>query len=139
MKTFFGGQKSSPAAPPSAQDGTAPGLVLGNVLPRLPRGSPMDIYMFIAEDDEWSRVAHSQQPVWALTDFELGSGDPVTTSIKYHPSTTVQQNGTVWFHSVFTPSGASPDPADGFFDPAFTFAKSEPLVVYLPKPKVKGE
>lgn len=48
----------------------------------------------------------------------------------------VQSNGSVWVHAIFTPPGASPNPADDFFDKSATFARSLQLNAYLPKPKV---
>lgn len=50
----------------------------------------------------------------------------------------VQSNGSVWVHAIFTPPGASPNPADDFFDKSATFARSLQLNAYLPKPKVSS-
>lgn len=138
MKTFFGGQKSVPAPPAvTSPDGVpAPAPITGTALPRLPRGAPADLHMFLAEDSDWLAVAHAQSPIWVVQEFALGSGAAQEKTVRYRPSPDVQNNGSLWVHTVFTPPGASPDPADGFFDPALTFAKSQPLVLYLPKPKL---
>lgn len=135
MKTFFGGQKSTPI--PSATPGSPdlPALP-AETLPRLARSTPVDVHVYISEANDWQASAKQGPPLWSATEFELGTGSTQATALVYAPSHAVQNNGSVFFHAVFTPSGASPDPADGFHDAALTFAKSQPLNVYLKKPRV---
>ncbi|KFM27526.1 Cleft lip and palate transmembrane protein 1 [Auxenochlorella protothecoides] len=134
MKTFFGGQKSTPI--PSATPGSPdlPALP-AETLPRLARSTPVDVHVYISEANDWQASAKQGPPLWSATEFELGTGSTQATALVYAPSHAVQNNGSVFFHAVFTPSGASPDPADGFHDAALTFAKSQPLNVYLKKPR----
>ncbi|KAL6786103.1 hypothetical protein ACKKBG_A01415 [Auxenochlorella protothecoides x Auxenochlorella symbiontica] len=134
MKTFFGGQKSTPI--PSATPGSTdlPALP-AETLPRLARSTPVDVHVYISEANDWQASAKQGPPLWSATEFELGTGSTQATALVYAPSHAVQNNGSVFFHAVFTPSGASPDPADGFHDAALTFAKSQPLNVYLKKPR----
>lgn len=135
MKTFFGSQK--PAAPGTGDAaGGAPGRGVDEMLqPRLGRGTAMDAHMFVSELEDWRAAVASGGPVHVAPGFELGLGPAQAFSYVYRPSQAVRNNGSLFFHTVFTPPGASPSPGDDFYDAALSFVVSEPLVVYLPKPK----
>lgn len=67
----------------------------------------------------------------------LGTTTPRQFTYLYRPSKAVQNNGSVYIHTVFTPEGAQPYPGADDYDPALTFVKSRPLNAYLPKMKAK--
>ena len=69
------------------------------------------MHLFISEKRDWRTAASADEPVWVASNLALG--EPGVTrggSYIYHPSPTVQNNGSVWVHAVFTPAGASPSP-----------------------------
>ena len=84
------------------------------LLPRLPRGHPLDCHVFLSESPDWAAGATGGTPLWVASDVALAeAGVKREFDYVYHPSPAVQNNGSVWVHAVFTPLGASPDPKGG--------------------------
>lgn len=109
------------------------------LVPRLPRGHPLDMHLYLSERDSWQAVAESEQPIWTATDFGLAESDVSRHfSYTYRPSAAVQNNGSVFVHAVFVPTGASPNPKDDFFDKTATFARTNQLNRYMKKRAAKG-
>ncbi len=79
--------------------------------PLLPRGHPLDMHLFISEKRDWRTAAAAEEPVWTASNVPLGEPGPARgETYVYRPSPAVQNNGSVWVHAVFTPTGASPSP-----------------------------
>lgn len=94
--------------PPSTAYSTR---TLQMLVPRLPRGHPLDMHLYLSERDSWQAVAETEQPIWTATDFGLAESDVSRHfSYTYRPSAAVQNNGSVFVHAVFVPTGASPNP-----------------------------
>lgn len=130
FKMFTGGNKNAATGP----DGKAQMLS-----PLLPRGHPLDMHLFISEKRDWRTAAAAEQPVWTASNVPLGeAGTARGGSYIYRPSPAVQNNGSVWVHAVFTPSGASPNPKDEFFDRTASFARTSQLNAYLKKRAAKA-
>jgi len=133
MKQFTGmGQRGS-------QDATSDGKggVVAPFKSLIPRGTPMDVHFYISENGDWRNAASKQTPVWTAEGIPLGMGDSLIHPYVYYPSPRVQNNGSVYVHAVFTPSGASPDPGADDYDSALSFSRSRPLNAYLPKPRAQ--
>ena len=124
FKQFSGGGKQAPAG----QDGKAL-----SISPLLSRGDPIDVHCYISEKEDWKDAVTSGEPIWLERDVPLATGEPRLGTYLYRPSLAVQNNGSVYFHAVFTPPGASANPTDPDFDSALSWSKSRPLNSYLPK------
>lgn len=128
MKQFTGGGKKPAVGPGSP--------AVAGLTPLLPKGTPMDVHFFISEDASWNAAAKAD-PVWLAQSVAMGASEPLMFPYLYRPSKGVQNNGTVYVHTVFTPPGASPDPDADDFDSALSFGKTRQLIAYLPKPKAE--
>ena len=108
------------------------------IAPRFYKNNPFDIYLYIDEQSRWADAPTQGDPVWQVKDMPLaGKGVSVGESILYRPSPTVQANGSVWVHTVFTPPGTSPNLSADDFDPTATFGRSMQLNRWFKKPKSK--
>ncbi|EFN57413.1 hypothetical protein CHLNCDRAFT_142853 [Chlorella variabilis] len=110
MKMFTGGGNKG------AQQ--ADGKEARIVSPRLPRGHPLDMHLFISEEASWQAVAAQAQPVWLAADVALAEPD-------------VKREATF----VYRPSKVGGQ--DDFFDHTATFARTQPLNRYLKKRAAK--
>ena len=128
MKQFTGGGRQSGA--PGGKDGSVVQL-----RPTLGPESPMDVHVYVSEKSDWKQAAHLEEPVWMESSVLLASGKPRHYAYTYRPSATVQSNGSVYVHAIFTPPGASSDPWADDFDGALSFGKTNSLNLYLPKQK----
>jgi hypothetical protein len=125
---------SAPSKTATGPDGQKVSAI--TLTPMLPRGTPIDMYMYISENNNWKEVVASQEenpPIWVEKGIPLASGEPRYSTHVYRPSPAVQNNGSVYVHAVFTPFGASPNPEDEDYDSAFSWVKSTSLNRYLPK------
>lgn len=99
---------STPPSPSPHRPNTHPPQVLS---PQFPRGHPLDLHLFISEQPDWQRAAADEAPAWTARDLALGMPGVVKQgAVAYRPSPAVQNNGSVFVHAVFTPTGASPNP-----------------------------
>lgn len=111
----------------------APDAAAMQLNPMLSRGSLVDVHCYISEKPEWQDAVASETPIWLEKDVPVATGEPRYATYLYRPSQAVQNNGSVYFHAIFTPLGASANPRDPDFDSALSWAKSRPLNSYLPK------
>jgi hypothetical protein len=131
MKMFTGGNKG--------QQGGAGGKDAKFLTPRLPRGHPLDMHLYISEEASWQAVAAAATPIWSTFEVPLAEQqEPRRLQYVYRPSPAVQANGSVYVHAVFVPTGASPNPKDDFFDSTATFARTSPLNVWRKKRAAKA-
>jgi len=129
MRQFTSGpSKTAPDGSPAA-----PAVAL---TPMLSRGTPVDMYMYISENENWKDAVTSSDenpPIWVEKGIPLASGQPRYSTYTYRPSKAVQNNGSAYVHTIFTPFGASPNPEDEDYDAALSWVKSCTLNRYLPK------
>ncbi|EIE18938.1 cleft lip and palate transmembrane 1 [Coccomyxa subellipsoidea C-169] len=107
------------------------------LVPQFQRGTHLDLYVFLSEQPSFSQYSDSKALVWAEKDFALGTEADRKLNITYHPSEAVQNNGTVYLHAFFAPTGVAIDPTDPFYKNNTVFSKSAMLNRYLPRPKNK--
>ncbi|KAL4425896.1 hypothetical protein ABPG75_009912 [Micractinium tetrahymenae] len=128
MKMFTGGNKGGQPAGKDAKF----------VVPQFGRSHPLDMHLFLSESRSWRGAASAGPALWVASDVPLAeSGVKRDFSYVYRPSKAVQNNGSVFVHAVFTPTGASPNPQDEFFDRTATFARTHQLNVYRKKRPAK--
>ncbi|KAK9917974.1 hypothetical protein WJX75_000180 [Coccomyxa subellipsoidea] len=126
FKTFFGG------------GGEKKQLTRQDIfVPHFERGTHLDLYVFQSEQPSFSQYSDSKALIWTEKDFALGSEADRKLNITYYPSEAVQNNGTVYLHAFFAPTGFAIDPTDSFYKNGTVFSKSTMLNTYLPRPKNK--
>ncbi|KDD74795.1 Cleft lip and palate transmembrane protein 1, partial [Helicosporidium sp. ATCC 50920] len=125
MRMFFG--KSSAPKPGDGSAGPA------SLVPRLGRGTPVDVHVFLSTEPMWRLAAQASAPLWSATNLPLGSFAETGASLDFAVPESVRRNGTAWVHAVITRAGASPDPGSSFFDADEAFGASTSLVAYLPE------
>ena len=119
----------------SSPSSSSPSPASGSAHPLLPRGTPIDVHMWVSEHPIWTEaLASGEPPIWIESNIPLATPSPPrTATYLYHPSDVVKNNGSVYVHTVFVPTGASPHPEDEGYDAALTWALTRPLHRYLPK------
>ncbi|KAL4445724.1 hypothetical protein ABPG77_008923 [Micractinium sp. CCAP 211/92] len=102
--------------------------------PQFGRSHPLDVHLFLSESRSWRAAAGAGPALWVASDVPLAEPNVKRQlAYVYHPSKAVQNNGSVYVHAVFTPTGGSPNPQDEFFDRSATFARTHQLNVYRKK------
>lgn len=127
MMKQFSGSRTKPGDAQQPKSGLAPALSPGALV---------DVHVFVSEHSEWRLSAGQDSPVWVASDVPLARVDKaIEKTYYYSPSPSVQNNGTVYVHAIFTPPGGSPNPKDDDFDGALSWGRTNSLNVYLPKRK----
>lgn len=128
--------KQFSSSPSKTAPGGGPAAPAVTLTPMLSRGTPVDMYMYISENENWKDVvtlSNENPPIWVEKGIPLASGEPRYSTHTYRPSKAVQNNGSVYVHAIFTPYGASPNPEDEDYDSALSWVKTSTLNRYLPK------
>ncbi|XP_043804556.1 cleft lip and palate transmembrane protein 1 homolog isoform X2 [Manihot esculenta] len=102
------------------------------------KGDSLDMWFYLSEQEKFNDFNNEGALVWHETNIPYGVWGPESSralSMKYYPSEAVKRNGTVYGHVFFARSGYPPDPNDPEYQPLFTFGKTHPVVMYLPKSK----
>ncbi|XP_077249682.1 uncharacterized protein LOC143889390 isoform X2 [Tasmannia lanceolata] len=97
-----------------------------------------DMWVFLSEHEKFNDFGNEGALVWHETNIPFavwGSASTRSYSLKYFPSEGLKHNGSLYAHVFFARSGYPPDPSDPEYQPFSAFGRTNPVVVYLPKPK----
>ncbi|GBG87073.1 hypothetical protein CBR_g44530 [Chara braunii] len=113
-----------------------PGLLMRNLFQK---GEKLDMWVYLSEDLDFKDFADESSLVWHETDIPYAMYNTESQrrlQITYAPSESVKRNGSLYAHVFFAKSGYPADPSDPTFDPTAAFGRTQPLIVYHPKPKI---
>ncbi|MCO5590518.1 hypothetical protein L7F22_044488 [Adiantum nelumboides] len=112
-----------------------PALLMNNLVPK---GQSLDLWLYLSEEDTFTDFSNEKALVWHETKFPYATWGPQSVrhhQLVYDPSEIVSRNASVYAHTFFARSGYTPDPNDPEYD-QWSFSRTHPVVIYLPKPKV---
>ncbi|MCO5614446.1 hypothetical protein L7F22_068728 [Adiantum nelumboides] len=112
-----------------------PALLMNNLVPK---GQSLDLWLYLSEEDTFTDFSNEKALVWHEANFPYATWGPQSVrhhQLVYDPSEIVSRNASVYAHTFFARSGYTPDPNDPEYDP-WSFSRTHPVVIYLPKPKV---
>ncbi|KAG6542059.1 hypothetical protein Mapa_016523 [Marchantia paleacea] len=128
---YFAMQMFAPKKPSN------PDLLTNNLFMK---GEDLDFWMYTSESREFKDFSNEEALIWHETKVPYAVWTPGSTrrrNYTFTPSEAVQKhNASIFAHVFFARSGYSPDPQDADYMKEFTFSRTHPLVIYLPKPKV---
>jgi len=107
------------------------------LVPKFQRSLPVDLSVFLSEYPDLRNLTSNDELVWRETDLPLATASQRSQTVVYSPSKAVQNNGTLYVHALFIPSGVSTDPQDPEYDPSAFLIKSHSVVTFAPRPKRK--
>ncbi|WCJ30599.1 hypothetical protein M5689_012147 [Euphorbia peplus] len=110
-----------------------PSVLISNLFQK---GDTLDMWFYLSEQEKFKDFNNEGALVWHETNIPYAVWKPESTrtlSMKYYPSENVKHNGTVYAHVFFARSGYPPDPSDPEYQPLFTFGRTHPIVIYMPK------
>jgi len=128
---FF--KKPTPQAQPGEEGGK--GVMRAPALNLFEEGTDFDLYVYISEQDDFNEFDMSENLFWKLENMQFGkwdqgpNGDSIfEKSMQVPLSESVQNNGSIYFHSFVVKAGKSPNPNDGkLFSKKYTVYKKQRL------------
>lgn len=100
------------------------------------KGEPLDMWLYLSENEKFNDFGNEASLVWHETNIPYATWGPESTrtlSLKYYPSETLKNNGSLYAHVFFARSGYPPDPNDPEYQPLAAFGRTHSVVAYLPK------
>ncbi|KAL4376095.1 hypothetical protein GQ457_02G010340 [Hibiscus cannabinus] len=100
------------------------------------KGEPMDMWFYLSEHEKFNDFGNEASLVWHETNIPYATWGPESTrtlSMKYYPSQSLKNNGSLYAHVFFARSGYPPDPNDPEYQPQAAFGRTHSVVAYLPK------
>ncbi|PKA57155.1 hypothetical protein AXF42_Ash002459 [Apostasia shenzhenica] len=114
---------------------TDPSQLMSNLFQK---GEPLDMWVYLSEQERFSDFSDESALVWHESSIPYAVWGPASSrslSLKYTPSESLKQNGSLYAHVFFARSGYPPDPYDPEYEPLSAFSRRHSVVVYYPKPK----
>jgi len=114
---------------------TEPGMLMSNLFQK---GEPMDMWMYLSENDKFNDFSNEEALVWHETNIPYAVWGPTSTrmhSLTYYPSEALKHNGSLYAHVYFARSGYPVDPTDPEYEEKSAFGRTHPIVAYLRKSK----
>ncbi|PON84002.1 Cleft lip and palate transmembrane [Trema orientale] len=121
---------------PKRAPGSDPPVLISNLFQK---AELLDMWLYVSENEKFNDFSNEGALVWHETNIPYavwGSEATRSLSYTYYPSSeSLKNNATLYAHVFFARSGYPPDPNDPEYLPPATFARTHPLVTYLPKSK----
>ncbi|KAK4780445.1 hypothetical protein SAY87_016551 [Trapa incisa] len=114
---------------------TDPSVLMSNLFQK---GESMDMWVYLSEHERFYDFGNDGMLVWHETDIPYAVWGPQSTrtlSLKYQPSESLKQNGSLYAHVFFARSGYPLDPKDPEYQPLAAFGRTHSVVAYFPKSK----
>ncbi|KAL0890555.1 hypothetical protein Bca101_014538 [Brassica carinata] len=102
------------------------------------KGESLDMWFYLSEQEKFSDFSNEGALYWHETNIPYAVWTPEsirTKSLKYYPSETLQNNGSLYAHVFFARSGFPIDPSDPEYQPLNSFSRTHPVATYFPKRK----
>ncbi|KAF2550397.1 hypothetical protein F2Q68_00036828 [Brassica cretica] len=102
------------------------------------KGESLDMWFYLSEQEKFSDFSNEGALYWHETNIPYAVWTPEsirTRSLKYYPSQTLQNNGSLYAHVFFARSGFPIDPSDPEYQPLNSFGRTHPVATYFPKRK----